>query len=70
MVRQLHLNTVQLLFLCKRTIPDVKTLVSSLITRVKEPDFDDWGKLRHSLMYLKGTIYLKRGTRPVIFSGG
>ena len=38
----------------------METLVSFLATRVKEPDVDDWGKLKHGLMYLKGTLYLKR----------
>ena len=34
--------------------------MSFLTNRVKEPDVDDWGKLRHVLMYLKGTMYIKR----------
>ena len=29
------------------------------MTRVKDPDDDDWGKLKHGLMYLKGTLYMK-----------
>ena len=28
--------------------------------RVKDPDEDDWGKLKHRLMYLKGNLYMKR----------
>ena len=47
MARQFHRTTAQLLFLCKRARPDVETLVSFLTTRVKSPDEDDWGKLRH-----------------------
>ena len=27
--------------------------------RVKSPDKDDWGKLKHVLKYLNGTKYLK-----------
>ena len=27
---------------------------------MKQPDKDDWGKLRHGLMYLKGTLHMKR----------
>ena len=27
---------------------------------MKEPDEDDWGKLKHGIDYLKGTIYMKR----------
>ena len=46
--------------LCMRARPNVQTLVSFLATRVKEPDKDDWGKLRHGLMYLKGTLCMKR----------
>ena len=30
------------------------------MTRVKEPDKDDWMKLKHWLMYLKGTLHMKR----------
>ena len=39
---------------------DVQTLVSFLTTRVKQPNKDDWGKRGHVLMYLKGTLYMKR----------
>ena len=60
MARQFHRTTAQILFLCKRARPDVETLVSFLTTRVKSPDEDDWGKLRHGLMYLKGTLHTKR----------
>ena len=59
MARQFHLTTAKILFLCKRSGPDVETLVYFLTTRVKEPDVDGWGKLRHGLMYLKGTLYMK-----------
>ena len=48
------------MFLCKRARPDIETLVSFLTTRVTQPEKDDWGKLRHGLMYLKGTLYMKR----------
>ena len=37
--------------------------MSFLTTRMKEPDEDDWGKLQHGLMYLKGTLYMKRHMR-------
>ena len=50
MARQFHQTTAQILFLCKRSRPDVEKLVSSLTTRVKENDVEDWGKLRHGLM--------------------
>ena len=41
-----HRIVAQLLFVCMRAKPDVQTLVFFLTTRVKEPDEDDWGKLR------------------------
>ena len=58
--RQFHWTVAQLLFLCKQARPDIEPLVSFLMTRVKEPDEDDWGKLKHKLNYLKGTLYMKR----------
>ena len=60
MARQFHRTTAQLLFVCKRARPDVETLISFLTTRFKDTNVDDWGKLRHGLMYLKGTLYMKR----------
>ena len=60
MAKQFHRTTAQLLFICKRARPDVETVVSFLTTRVKQPDKDDWKKLKHDLMYLKGTLYMKR----------
>ena len=55
-VRQFHRTVAQLLFLCKRARPDIEPLVSFLTTRVKEPDENDWVKLKHGLKYLKGTL--------------
>ena len=49
----------QLLLICKRDRSDTKPLLSFLTTIVKDPDDDDWGKLKHGLMYLKGTLYMK-----------
>ena len=60
MAKQFHRTTVRLLFFCKQARPDVETLISFLTTRVKQPDKDDWKKLRHGLMYLKGTLHMKR----------
>ena len=59
MAKQFHRTIAQLLFLCKIR-PDVETLIFSLTTRVLQPDQDDWKKLRHGLMYLKGTLHMKR----------
>ena len=53
-------TVAQLLFLFKQTRPYIRTLVFFLTTRVKQLDKDDWGKLRHGLMYLKGTLYMQR----------
>ena len=58
--RHFHRTVAQLLFLCKRARPDIEPLVSFLITRVREPDEDDWGKLKHGIKYLKGTLSMKR----------
>jgi len=57
--RQFHHTTAQLLFLSRRARRDIQTAVSFLTTRVKQPDEDDWGKLRRVLKYLKGTRGLK-----------
>jgi hypothetical protein len=40
-----HHLTAKLLYLSKRTRPDLQTPVSFLTTRVKSPDVDDWKKL-------------------------
>ena len=53
----------QLLFLCKRARPDIEPLILLLTTRAKETDEDDWGKIKHGLMYLKGTLHMKRHTK-------
>ena len=58
--RQFHRTVAQILVLCKRARPDIELLVSFLTTRVREPDEDDWGKLKNGLKYLKGTLYMKR----------
>ncbi len=38
---------------------DIQTAVAFLMARVKNPDEDDWGKLKRVLKYLNGTKYLK-----------
>ena len=58
--RQFHRTVAQLLFLCKRACPDIEPLILSFRIRLKEPDEDDWGKLKHGLMYLKGNLQMKR----------
>jgi histone deacetylase 1/2 len=51
-----HRTTAQLLFLSGRARRDIQTAVAFLTTRVKNPDEDDWGKLKRVLRYLNGTI--------------
>merc|ERR1711966_624925 len=58
MASQFHRTTAQLLFLCLRARPDIQTAVSFFATRVRNPDMDDWKKLRHCMGYLKSTRYM------------
>eukprot|EP00804_Cyclotella_cryptica_P016577 CCRYP_020528-RE/>CCRYP_020528-RE protein AED:0.38 eAED:0.38 QI:0/-1/0/1/-1/1/1/0/519 len=51
-----HRTTAQLLFLSGRARRDIQTTVAFLTTRVKQPDEDDWGKLKRVLKYLNGTV--------------
>ena len=57
--RAFHHTVAQLLFLAMRARPDIQTAVAFLTKRVKQPDKDDWGKLKRVLKYLKGTWHLK-----------
>ena len=50
-----HHTVAQLLYLCQRARRDIQTPVSFLTTRVREPDEDDWGKVKRVLKYLKST---------------
>ena len=58
-----HHLVAKLLYLAKRSRPDVLTAVSFLCTRVKSPDTDDWKKLNRCLNYLADTrdLYLTVG---------
>jgi hypothetical protein len=51
-----HSLVARLLFVAKRSRPDILLAVSFLTTRVKEPDADDWKKLIRVLSYLQGTL--------------
>ena len=57
--RIFHHVVAQLLFMACRARRDIQTAVAFLTTRVKQPDEDDWMKLRRALKYLKGTIGLR-----------
>ena len=50
-----HHLVAKLLYLCKRTRPDLQTAVAFLTTRVQGPDVDDWKKLGRCLRYLCAT---------------
>jgi hypothetical protein len=52
-----HHTVYQLLFAANRVRRDIQMVVSFLTTRVKEPDKDDWGKLKGILKYLNGTRF-------------
>jgi hypothetical protein len=50
-----HHLTAKLLYLSKRTRPDLQPTVAFLSTRVLSPDIDDWKKLGRCLRYLRDT---------------
>jgi len=54
-----HRTTAQLLFLGAPARPNIHTPVSFLCSRTKQPDKDDWGKLKRVLKYLYGTRHMK-----------
>jgi hypothetical protein len=56
--RAFHHAVAQLLFGSVRCRKDTQTAVAFLTTRVRDPDEDDWKKLRRLLQYIKGTIRL------------
>ena len=43
------------MYASKRARPYTCTAVEFLTTRVRKPDEDDWAKLTHLMMYLRGT---------------
>lgn len=50
-----HSIVALLLWIMKRSRPDLETAVSFLCTRVKAPTEEDWGKLRRVMKFLKAT---------------
>jgi hypothetical protein len=54
-----HHTMYQLLFATSQVRRDIQTAISFLTTRVKDPDKDNWGKLKQVLKYLNGTKHLK-----------
>ena len=61
-----HHTVEQLLFVAMRARPDIQTAGSFLTKRVKQPDEDDWGKLKRVLKYLKGTLHIMKLTLSVV----
>ena len=50
-------STVEkLLWIMKRSRPEIETAISLIYTRVKDPNIHDWGKLRRVLQFLIQTI--------------
>ena len=54
-----HHLVAQLLYLAKRTRPDILPCISFLTTRVRSPDIDDWKKLGRCVIFLRNTVYDK-----------
>ena len=55
---EFHAHVARLLFLCKRSRPDIQTPVAYLCTRVQSPNIHDKKKLGRVMRYLRGSIYL------------
>jgi hypothetical protein len=53
-----HHLTAKILYLAKKTRPDLLTAVSFLSTRMLAPDKDDWKKLGRCLRYLRDNVTL------------
>ena len=53
-----HHTAAQLLFLSARARRDIQPATASLTTCVREPNKDDWGKVKRVLGYLKGTVHM------------
>jgi hypothetical protein len=56
--RAFHHAVAQLIFASARSCKDIQTAVSFLTTRFKQPDEDDWGKLKRLLKYIRRTLYM------------
>ncbi len=50
-----HNIVAKALYVAKRARPDIALAIAFLTTRVREPDLDDWRKLRHMIVYLQST---------------
>ena len=54
--RLFHRLVTKMLFVSNRGRPEIQVAVAFLCTRTKQPDQDDWKKLRRMLQYLNSTI--------------
>jgi hypothetical protein len=50
-----HTIVAKALYVSKWARPDTSLAIAFITTRVREPDEDDWRKLRHLIVYLKST---------------
>ena len=50
-----HNIVAKALYVSKRARPDTSVAIAFLTTRVREPDVDDWKKLKHLIEYLRAT---------------
>jgi hypothetical protein len=53
--KSFHSMIMMMLYVTKQARPDTAIAVAFLTTRVREPDVDDWQKLKHLIEYLKST---------------
>ncbi len=56
--KSFHSMIAMMLYATKQARPNTVLAIAFLTTRVKEPDADDWRKLRHLIDYLKSTCDL------------
>jgi hypothetical protein len=56
--RAFHHAVAQLIFVSSRACKDIQLAVSFLTTRVKQPDEDNWNKLKWLLKYIHGKIFM------------
>ncbi len=58
MKEKFHTFVAKLLYLSKRTRPDITLVIGFLTTRVKGPNQDDWNRLVRCIAYLNQTVEL------------
>jgi hypothetical protein len=53
-----HTVVAKALFVAKQARPDIAVAIAFLTMRVRDPDVQDWAKLRHLIEYLRNTVDL------------